>query len=116
MDAGCSAPIPCDDFLQFTKLLSARRKADDRIRNQLNALLPTASFVDKVDCRSKCEGFLKEMLLDHEKRNDAIKHCVNNTASRLEELKELRAKASPDEKHSVSRSFRRQQLLVTAIS
>ncbi|TPP39729.1 coiled-coil domain-containing protein 58 [Fasciola gigantica] len=112
MGADDDSTIPCDDFLQFTKLLGIRRKADDRIRNQLNTLLPTASFAGKVDFKSKCGDFLKEMLSYHEERNNAIKHCVSYAASRLEDLKKLQANADPAEKHSVSRSLRKQQLLV----
>ena len=40
--------LPCDNFYEFKKLLTTFRDEDDKVIYRLNALLPTASFSDKV--------------------------------------------------------------------
>lgn len=40
--------LPCANFYEFKKLLTKLRDEDDKVIYRLNALLPTASFSDKV--------------------------------------------------------------------
>ncbi|KAF8571326.1 hypothetical protein P879_05123 [Paragonimus westermani] len=104
--------ISCDDFLQFTKLLNIWRKSDDRVRHELNALLPTASFQTKTDYEKICGNFLTKMITDHEKRNSAIKRCVVTSTRRLDELTQAQETADESAKHRLVRAVRKQQLLL----
>ena len=40
--------LPCDNFYEFKRLLTSFRDKDDKVIYNLNALLTTASFSDKV--------------------------------------------------------------------
>ncbi|CAL8081859.1 unnamed protein product [Calicophoron daubneyi] len=111
-DAPPDSSLPCDDFLQFTKLLAVWRKEDDRVRHQLNTLLPTASFQAKLDFKKTCDTFLQQMLANHDKRNRSIKYCLAKAAGRLDELKHAEDNAANEDRHRLVRSVRKQQLLV----
>ncbi|CAH8644352.1 unnamed protein product [Dicrocoelium dendriticum] len=97
--------LPCDDFLQFTSLLSSWRKNDDRVRHELNNLLPTASFQSKVDHEEKCRSFLTQMLSEHERRNCAIKRCLAHSTARLVDLREDQANIDSPTKQELSRQL-----------
>ena len=45
----------------FQKLLHSWRKSDDRINNELNAALPTASFSHTVDATQQCSLFFEKV-------------------------------------------------------
>ncbi|KAH9277804.1 Galactokinase [Echinococcus granulosus] len=80
--------IPCDDFLHFSKLLHAWRKSDDRINNELNAALPTASFSESVDAAKQCSLFFDKLTELHKRRFTAIKRCIDVSTNRVNDLKQ----------------------------
>ncbi|KAL5106569.1 Coiled-coil domain-containing protein 58 [Taenia crassiceps] len=80
--------VPCDDFLRFSKLLHTWRKSDDRINNELNATLPTASFSQSVDATKQCSLFFDKLTELHKRRFTAIKRCVDVSTNRLNGLKQ----------------------------
>ncbi|KAK4468077.1 hypothetical protein MN116_008250 [Schistosoma mekongi] len=107
-----SQSLPCDDFLQSTKLLNLWRRSDDRVRHELNTELPTVSFQNKVDYSGKCSAFIDKMLRDHEKRTKEITDCIKSTAVKLNALKSSSETSSNVDNKEIAREIRNKQLLV----
>ncbi|EUB57539.1 Coiled-coil domain-containing protein 58 [Echinococcus granulosus] len=70
------------------KLLHAWRKSDDRINNELNAALPTASFSESVDAAKQCSLFFDKLTELHKRRFTAIKRCIDVSTNRVNDLKQ----------------------------
>ncbi|VUZ46567.1 unnamed protein product [Hymenolepis diminuta] len=79
--------FPCDDFFRFSKALQTARKSDDRINNELNAALPTASFSNSVDATRQCSMFFEKLVDLHKRRFTAIRRCIDISTNRAGELK-----------------------------
>ncbi|KAG5454864.1 Coiled-coil domain-containing protein 58, variant 2 [Clonorchis sinensis] len=112
--AGASADevVPCDDFLQFSKVLNNLRRSDDRVRHELNTLLPTSSFQSNTDYEKTCKGFVLQMLEDHKRREGTIRHCLTVSAARLAELQRMQAPDDEQSRRKFLRSVKKQHLLV----
>ncbi|VDD82840.1 unnamed protein product [Mesocestoides corti] len=100
--------IPCNDFLRFSKLLHTWRKSDDRINNELNAALPTASFSQSVDAAQQCSTFYNKLMDLHKRRFNAIKRCISVSTDRVKDLKQQLEKDSGST--SLSTAIRKEQL------
>ncbi|VDO07100.1 unnamed protein product [Rodentolepis nana] len=79
--------FPCDDFFRFSKALQTARKSDDRINNELNAALPTASFSNSVDATQQCSRFFDKLVDLHKRRFQAIRRCIDVSNARIIDLK-----------------------------
>ncbi|KAG5454863.1 Coiled-coil domain-containing protein 58 [Clonorchis sinensis] len=112
--AGASADevVPCDDFLQFSKVLNNLRRSDDRVRHELNTLLPTSSFQSNTDYEKTCKGFVLQMLEDHKRREGTIRHCLTVSAARLAELQRMQAPDDEQSRRKFLRSVKKQHLLL----
>uniref|UniRef100_A0A0X3PXJ0 Protein MIX23 n=1 Tax=Schistocephalus solidus TaxID=70667 RepID=A0A0X3PXJ0_SCHSO len=103
--------IPCNDFLRFSKLLHTWRKSDDRINNELNAALPTASFAKSVDATKQCASFFAELSRLHKERFAAIKQCISSSSKRISDMKS-QLETSPDspDNEKIPVALRKEQL------
>ncbi|TNN15366.1 Coiled-coil domain-containing protein isoform 2 [Schistosoma japonicum] len=107
-----SESLPCDDFLQSTKLLNLWRKSDDRVRHELNTELPTVSFQNKVDYSNKCSAFIDRMLRNHEKRTSEITDCIKFTSVKLNALRSSSETSNNVDNKELEREIRNKQLLL----
>merc|ERR1712131_516767 len=104
--------LPCDDFLQFVRMLGTWRKTDDRIRNEMDYRLPTTSFQSKSDCPKICKSIMSQMLESHKNRNDAIRHSLAHTSGKVDKIKRSQAEAGDEEGHKMLRDLKRQQAVL----
>ncbi|XP_063680972.1 protein MIX23-like [Bolinopsis microptera] len=91
--------LPCDNFYEFKRLLTTFRDKDDKVIYNLNALLPTASFSDKVDAATNCQKFKTELLDLHQQREQMINSCLEFQQNKL-------ASASNETKRPIQRVIR----------
>ncbi|MBN3326675.1 CCD58 protein, partial [Atractosteus spatula] len=74
------------------EVLKAMRTIDDRIVHELNTTVPTASFKGKVDAKQTCKQLYESLMEAHVSRDKAIKSCIAQTSSVVNQLREERAK------------------------
>ncbi|XP_006627802.1 protein MIX23 [Lepisosteus oculatus] len=90
--AAPSGRLNCEDFSMFQEVLKAMRTIDDRIVHELNTTVPTASFKGKVDATQTCKQLYESLMEAHVSRDKAIKSCIAQTSSVVNQLREERAK------------------------
>ncbi|KAK2186037.1 hypothetical protein NP493_216g03072 [Ridgeia piscesae] len=63
------------------------RTLDDRIVNELNTKIPTASFEKKIDASIQCKTLYNELLVAHDSRRNVVSKCVSEVSSVVKDLK-----------------------------
>ncbi|KFM56799.1 Coiled-coil domain-containing protein 58, partial [Stegodyphus mimosarum] len=87
--------MTCDDLSAFQETLRMMRKIDDNIVHALNTTIPTASFAEKASVTNQCEDLYKQLIHSYERREQAIKKCIDVTAKEVQTLKDKRS-SDPD--------------------
>jgi len=72
------------------------RTIDDRVIHALNTSIPTNSFASTIDASSQCKQLYEQLLLAHQGRETAIKHCINETSTNVEILRKQRDSNADD--------------------
>uniref|UniRef100_A0A803K7E1 Protein MIX23 n=2 Tax=Xenopus tropicalis TaxID=8364 RepID=A0A803K7E1_XENTR len=80
--------IPC------TEILRVMRTIDDRIVHELNTTVPTVSFAGKIDAGQTCKQLYQSLQDAHSSRDKAIKRCIAQTSTAVNNLQAERLKDS----------------------
>nr|B3DL65.1 RecName: Full=Protein MIX23; AltName: Full=Coiled-coil domain-containing protein 58 [Xenopus tropicalis]AAI67327.1 Coiled-coil domain-containing protein 58 [Xenopus tropicalis] len=84
----------CEDFTEFQEILRVMRTIDDRIVHELNTTVPTVSFAGKIDAGQTCKQLYQSLQDAHASRDKAIKRCIAQTSTAVNNLQAERLKDS----------------------
>ncbi|KAG8509100.1 Coiled-coil domain-containing protein 58 [Galemys pyrenaicus] len=54
--------VCCEELAEFLELLKEMRTIDDRIVHELNAVVPIASFAEKIDANQTCKQLYESLM------------------------------------------------------